>query len=185
MVRIYDEILDVLAFAAAALLLAITLGIGIDVAARYLFDSPIGWMSEFVQHSMLLILFLSIGWLTRERGHVAVEILVDNVPARSRRPMQICATALSIAISAFLAAWAGIAAWDNHVRSVETDGIYPIPRAWLIGIIATGFFFTTVEFSRIAVRMLRDREMDLRQTDAELEALALEARSGSERERLS
>lgn len=185
MVRIYDGILNALAFVAAALLLAITLGIGFDVAARYLFNRPIGWMSEFVQHSMLLILFLSIGWLTRERGHVAVEIVLDAVSKRYRRGMEILATAASGAISGFLCAWAAISAWDNHVRAVVTDGIYPIPREWLIAIVALGLFFTTIEFFRSAVVMIVNPSVEVRQIDAELEALALAARNASERERLS
>ena len=185
MARIYDGILDALAFAAAALLFAITIGIGLDVAARYLFSRPIGWMSEFVQHSMLLILFLSIGWLTRERGHVAVEILLDAVPRRWRRGMEISATLASGAISAFLCTWAAISTWDNHVRSVVTDGIYPVPREWLVGIVALGFLFTAIEFFRGAVAMFANPQVEMRQVDAELEALALAARTASERERLS
>lgn len=185
MVRIYDGILNALAFVAAALLLAITVGIGLDVAARYLFDRPIGWMSEFVQHSMLLILFLSIGWLTRERGHVAVEILLDAVPRRYRRGMEIFATLASGAISGFLCIWAAISTWDNHVRDVVTDGIYPIPREWLIAMVALGFFFTTIEFFRSAASMIVNPKAEVRQVDAELEALALAARNASETERLS
>lgn len=185
MVRIYDAVLDGLAFIAAALLLATTIGIGLDVGARYLFNSPIGWMSEFVQHSMLLILFLSIGWLTRERGHVAVEILLDNVPRRYRRPMEIFALLASATISAFVGAWAVIATWDNFERNVITEGIYPIPRYWLIGVIALGLVLTAIEFLRSAVKMMLNPHEEVRQVDAELEALALAARVKTDRERIS
>jgi C4-dicarboxylate transporter, DctQ subunit len=183
--RIYNGVLDALALAAAALLLAITIGIGLDVGARYLFSSPIGWMSEFVQHSMLLILFLSIGWLTRERGHVAVEILLDGVPRRFRRPMEIFALLASFAISAFIAVWAVIGTWDNYTRNVVTDGIYPVPRYWLIAIIAIGLIFTAIEFLRGAIRMIAHPHAKVRQVDAELEALALDARARTELERRS
>jgi TRAP-type C4-dicarboxylate transport system permease small subunit len=183
--RIYDGALDALALAAALLLLAITIGIGLDVGARYLFDRPIGWMSEFVQHSMLLILFLSIGWLTRERGHVAVEILLDALPKRYRRVMEISAAVLSGAISAFLCAWAGVSTWDNYARGVLTDGIYPIPRYWLIAVVTLGLFFTAIEFFRHVVRMIVNPDIEVRQVDAELEALALAARTETERERLT
>lgn len=182
MVRIYDGFLELLAAAAAALLLAITIGIGLDVGARYLLNSPIGWMSEFVQHSMLLILFLSVGWLTRERGHVAVEILLDGLPRQFRRAMEIFAGLLAAAVSAFLCFWAGASVWDNYSRGVLTDGIYPLPRWWLIAIIALGLFLTTVEFLRHCRKMMADPNVDMRQVDSELDALALAARTKTERE---
>ncbi|MEP6601896.1 MAG: TRAP transporter small permease, partial [Nitrospirota bacterium] len=141
--------------------------------------------SEFVQHSMLLMLFLSIGWLTRERGHVAVEILLDSVPKRYRRIMEIFALLVSGAISAFIGAWAVVSTWDNYVRAVITEGIYPIPRYWLIAVIALGLAFTAIEFFRSAFRMIANPDEEVRQVDAELEALALAARASTERERLS
>ena len=185
MLRIYNSVLDGLAFVAAALLLMITVGIGLDVGARYLFSRPIGWMNEFVQHSMLLMLFLSIGWLTRERGHVAVEILLDNVPMRYRRPMEIFAQLAAGSVSAFVGGWAVIATWDNYVRNVVTEGIYPFPRYWLIAIIALGLLFAAIEFLRSAARMIMNPNEEVRQVDAELEALALAARTNTERERRS
>lgn len=184
MARIYDSVLELLAAVAAALLLAITMGIGLDVGARYLFSRPIGWMSEFVQHSMLLILFLSIGWLTRERGHVAVEILLDGLPRQYRRAMEILAGSLAGAVSAFLAFWAGASTWDNYTRGVLTDGIYPLPRWWLIAVITLGLLLTTVEFLRHCLKMISDPSVETRQVDSELEALALATRSDTERERL-
>jgi TRAP-type C4-dicarboxylate transport system permease small subunit len=169
--RLYDGLLDGLALLAAALLFAVTIGIGFDVIARYFFNRPIGWMSEFVQHSMLLILFLGIGWLTRERGHVAVEILLDVVSKPVRRAIEVAAMLLSAAISGFVGVWAAIATWDSATRGVVTEGIYPIQRYWLLGVTALGLLLTTMEFLRSAVTMLANPEAEVRQVDAELEAV--------------
>ena len=64
-----------------------------------------------------------------------------------------------------------------------TDGIYPVPRYWLIAIIALGPLFAAIEFLRNAARMIMNPDEEVRQVDAELEALALAARTNSERER--
>src|ERR687890_849433 len=93
--RLYDGLLKVFAYAAVVLLFFVMLGIGLDVAARYFLGAPIGWVFEFVQHSMLLILFLGLGWVTRAREHVAVEILVDAVPKGARRWILVFANAAS------------------------------------------------------------------------------------------
>ena len=170
--RAYDRLLDVLAYGAAFLLFAIMVGTGLDVGARYLLNSPIGWMTEFVQHSLLLMLFLGIGWLTRERGHVAIEIFLDAAPKRFRRGMRIVAFLISGSISGFVGWWAAVAALDSYTRDVLTEGIYPIPRYWLISVISVGLLLTAIEFFRSAVALLKDPNAEISQFEAELEALA-------------
>jgi len=171
MLRLYDRMLDVLAYAAVFLLFAIMVATGLDVGARYFFNRPIGWVIEFVQHSMLLMLFLGIAWLTRERGHVAVEILLDAVPKPLRRGMELAALLISAASSGFVGWWAALATWDNYARGVVTEGIYPIPRHWLIGVIALGLLLTAIEFLRCAVTLWTHPEADVHQVEAELETV--------------
>ena len=169
--RLYDGLLKVFAYAAVVLLFFVMLGIGLDVAARYFLGAPIGWVFEFVQHSMLLILFLGHGWVTRAREHVAVEILVDAVPKGARRWILVFANAASAGICLFVGGWAVVGALDNFHRNVLTEGIYPIPRGWLITSIAVGLFFAAIEFVRIAVQLARKADSIARSGDAELESL--------------
>ena len=169
--RVYDGFVDVMAYAAVILFFAVMVGIGVDVAARYFLGNPIGWMFEFVQHSMLLILFLGLPWLTRRREHVSVDIVVDAVPPRVRRVMMIAACLISAAVCGHVATWAAVSTADNLARNVLTDGIYPIPRGWLIGVIALGLALTTIELLHTAFRMFRDPSLTQKHGDAELDAL--------------
>jgi TRAP-type C4-dicarboxylate transport system permease small subunit len=169
--RVYEGLLKLFAYGAVAVLFAVMLAIGLDVGARYFLGAPIGWVFEFVQHGMLLMLFLGLGWVTRAREHVAVEILVDAVPPVPRRGMLVFANLASAGICAFVGAWAAAGAFDNFRRGVLTDGIYPIPRGWLITAIAIGFFFATVEFLRIVLQLVRREYSVLRSGDAEFESL--------------
>ena len=169
--RIYDGFVDLMAYAAVILFFAVMVGIGLDVAARYFLGNPIGWMFEFVQHSMLLILFLGLPWLTRRREHVSVDIVVDAVPPSIRRVMMIAACVISAVVCGHVAAWAAVSTADNLARNVVTDGIYPIPRGWLIGAIALGLALTAIEMLRIAVRMFRDPSQTQKPGDAELDSL--------------
>jgi C4-dicarboxylate transporter DctQ subunit len=146
--RLYDKIIDGLAFVAVVLLFAIMIGIGLDVAARYFFGDPIGWMMEFVQHSLLFILFLGMPWLTREGGHVSIDMLVDALPVTGRRILIGAGLVVAGLTAGFIAVWAGVSTVDNFRRGVETNGIYPIPRAWMIGVMALGLALTAVEFLR-------------------------------------
>jgi C4-dicarboxylate transporter, DctQ subunit len=156
--RLYDRLIDGLAYLAVVLLFAIMVAIGLDVAARYFLGQPIGWVFEFVQHSLLCILFFGMAWLTREGGHVAIELLLDALPFGIRRGMVVFAMATAGATSAFIAYWALLITIDNYRRGVETIGIYPIPRYWLLGVIALGLGLTAIAFFIRAVAALRGSE---------------------------
>lgn len=172
--RLHDGLVDTMAWGAVILLFAVMLGIGLDVAARSMFDRPVGWVYEFVQHGMLLILFLGLPWLTRQREHISVDIVVDAVPPAVRRTMLVGGSILSAAVCAWLAWWAVRSTADNFARGVLTDGIYPIPRGALIAVIALGLGLSAVEFLRLALRMIRYPQLTRRLGDAELGAIRRE-----------
>lgn len=171
MVLLYDKIIDTLAMIGVLLLLAIMVGIGCDVAARYFFNEPIGWMLEFVQHSMLLILFLGMPWLTREGGHVSIDMLVDALPVSGRRVLIGSGLVVAGLTSGFVAYWALISTIDNFQREVETNGIYPIPRGLLIAVIAIGLALSAIEFMRRSYKTFNasDDEIMHRHTDPGVE----------------
>jgi TRAP-type C4-dicarboxylate transport system permease small subunit len=152
---VYSRLLDTLAFVAALLIFAIMLGVGADVAGRYVFGRPLVWIHEFTEYSLLCVLSLGMAWLVRERGHVAIEILVDNVPVSLANAMKVVSAVISCAISSVLGYWATLAAVSDYQRGIETYGIYPIPRFSLFVVIAVGLILTAVEFARVAVVLWR------------------------------
>jgi TRAP-type C4-dicarboxylate transport system permease small subunit len=156
MIRAYDRLLDALAAVAAFLVLALMVGVGIDVGGRYVLGRPIGWMSEMAEHSLICILFLGMAWLAREQGHVAIELAVEHAPARMRHKLKALAAAIAGLTSLFLTWWAVLATHDNYTRGVETFGIYPIHKYLLLVVATVGLGLTGIEFLRRAVVFLRD-----------------------------
>ncbi|MEX0802360.1 MAG: TRAP transporter small permease [Candidatus Binatia bacterium] len=155
MIWVYNRLLDTLAFVAALLIFAIMLGVGADVAGRYIFARPLVWIHEFTEYSLLCVLSFGMAWLVRERGHVAIEILVDSVPVPLANAMKIVSAMIACAISAALGYWAMVAAVGDYQRGIETYGIYPIPRFLLFAVIAVGLILTAVEFARVVVVLWR------------------------------
>lgn len=166
----YDKVVDALAQIAVLLLLAIMIGIGADVAARYLINQPIGWMQEFVQHSLLFILFLGMPWLTREGGHVSIDMLVDALPPAGQRMLVSAGLLVAGLSSGFIAFWAAVSTVDNFQRGVETNGIYPIPRAWLIGVMALGLTLTAVAFVRRSYTTFKASDAEIMRRHGDLGA---------------
>ena len=76
---------------AATLIAAVLAAIGLiliavfyvyEVVTRYVFDSPTAWVSDFVSYALCASVFLALPKVTKDKGHVAVTILVDQLPAR-------------------------------------------------------------------------------------------------------
>jgi C4-dicarboxylate transporter, DctQ subunit len=151
MARAYELLIEAMAYLAATLLGAIILGIGLDVASRFFFNRPIGWMFEYVQFGLICILFLGMPWLTRQGGHVIIDILIDLCPAQVRSALSGISSCLAGVTSGFISYWAFIVANDNFIRGIETIGIYTIPRFLLILVIAVGLALTAAEFFRRAL----------------------------------
>lgn len=149
LIRAYDRLLDVLAFIGAILIFAIMVGVGADVTARYFFARPLVWIHEFTEYSLLCVLAFGMAWLVRERGHVAIEIVVDSVPLSLATVMKVVSTMLACAISVLLGYWAVVAALSDYQRGIETYGIYPLPRFLLFSVIAVSLILTAVEFARL------------------------------------
>lgn len=153
--KLVDWIVDVLAVLAGLLILAIMIGVSADVGARYLFNAPLVWMFEAVQYALLAVLFLGSPWVTRNNGHVAIDLLLEAFPLRLRRMMQCFAFLAAGATSGFLSWWAAVVTIDNWSRTVLTTGIYPVPRHYLIALICIGLFMSSIEFVRLAWRAAR------------------------------
>jgi TRAP-type C4-dicarboxylate transport system permease small subunit len=153
-VKLFDWLLDQLAAVAAILILAIMIGIGIDVFVRSLLNRPIGWMLEYTEHALLLILLLGMPRLVRKGEHVGVDLLLNLVPPTIAWRMRIIAEFAAGVTCAIVAVAAGFGTRSDYVFGVETFGIYPLPRFVLMAVVTVGLALTAIEFLRLMVRTI-------------------------------
>ena len=119
-----------------------------EVFTRYLLNSPTSWVSDFVSYALSASVFLALPKVTRERGHVAVTILVDVMPDR-------VADWAHMAVSLIGFACLGIAAWISleenirqYSRGIETLAINPIPVWWVSSFITFGLAMSALYMLR-------------------------------------
>ena len=74
---------------AGCVLVALVLCTFIGVFARYLFNKPFNWLEEMQMAAMVWISFLMAGYCFRNGGHVAIEIVVDSLPEKAQRIVEI------------------------------------------------------------------------------------------------
>ena len=73
----------------AVVLVALVVCTFLGVFARYLFNRPFNWLEEMQLAAMVWISFLMAGVCFRRGGHVAIEIIVDSLPERAQRVIEV------------------------------------------------------------------------------------------------
>lgn len=134
--------LDLLTLVAAGLA-AIGLGMIVcsyvfEVISRYIFEAPTAWASDFVAYALCATAFLALPRVTRDKGHVAVTILVDLAPKPIANVLHVVVSMLGFLCLSF-AAW--ISLQENirqFTRGIKTLAIVPIPQWWVSSFITFG-----------------------------------------------
>ena len=132
---------------------AIVLIYAYEVISRYMFGAPTMWASDFVSFLLLISVFATAPWLTRDGGHVAVTILPDMVPALREVILR----------AGFLVA-AGVCLWATWIcvgeniylfqRGTSTLTTIRIPK-WILsafityGLLNSGLYFIRLTFAKL------------------------------------
>ena len=141
-VAAFAKALDALTLAAsvlAALGLAMIVGSYVfEVVSRYIFQAPTAWASDFVAYALCATAFLALPRVTKDKGHVAVTILVDVAPRSIANAAHVAVSILGFLCLSF-AAWVSLQ--ENirqYTRGIETLAIVPIPQWWVSSFITFG-----------------------------------------------
>jgi len=78
---------EALVWVGIASILVVTLGAFIDVIARFIFSHAYFWMHQLLAWVMIWAVFLVIGLLLKEGGHVSVDIATTKLRGVSRRAL--------------------------------------------------------------------------------------------------
>ena len=120
-----------------------------EVFARYFFGAPTWWSNEAVQYSLCIGCFLMMPHVTKEKGHVAVTVILDMFAAEKTRILY-----WVIYLVGFLACAA--ATWislDENIRQIVKDvhlmKVKPIPKIYISAWITYGFASSAIYFLRM------------------------------------
>jgi len=146
--RAHDGLTDV-SFQFAKLCLAIIVfAYCYEVAARYLFNAPTWWADEAVSYSLCIGVFTMMPHVTREKGHVAVTLIVDLMSPRNARPVYWLIYLLGF-LACVAAAWISL---DENIRQVVKEvnlmKVKPLPKVWISGWITYGFASSALYYLR-------------------------------------
>jgi TRAP-type C4-dicarboxylate transport system permease small subunit len=127
----FDALIDALALAAAALLCALVVLILVDVSARYLRLFSIPWSFEATEYMLYAITFLGAPWVLREEGHIAIELLVERLPAAAQRAVRRIADLLGATVCVVLFYFACRVAWRSYESATLVHKSFIFPEWWV------------------------------------------------------
>ncbi|MCP4047384.1 MAG: TRAP transporter small permease [Gammaproteobacteria bacterium] len=150
LMSIHDWLTQVAAVLAAVGLISIVTFYVYEVVTRYMFNSPTAWVSDFVSYALCASVFLALPKVTKDKGHVAVTIIVDIIPDNIADYVH---TIISLIGFACLSLAAYISLQENmrqFSKNIETLAIIPVPQWWISSFITFGLALSSLYMLRYA-----------------------------------
>jgi len=151
----FKRIVLALAVLAGAILSVIALAIPVDVTLRACCSAAIFGLGDLTEHGIAAATFLGAPWVLMRNGHVAVDIVINNLPLRARARLAVLVNVVGAAVSAIFAFYMGTALSIALGRGSIAVGIIAVPE-WLT------FVAPTISLALFAIGFLlrigRDRQ---------------------------
>jgi TRAP-type C4-dicarboxylate transport system permease small subunit len=127
--------------AVAGVLLALGLGIVmLEIVARSLADTSFPWSEELSRYLLIWITYFGAAAVTRDRGHIRVEILIDRLNPAARRLVEMLVTLLCLVFSSVICLVSlRYVADSRNLGIMSADSYLPVPIWMFQSIIPIGF----------------------------------------------
>ena len=154
--KIFDAIIDAMAFLAATLLFAAVFLIAYEVIMRYALGQSVSWVIEICEDILLFVTFLGTAWLLKKEGHVSVDILYTSLGPKTQKALDIGTSIIGALICAILTYYAAGSTMDHYARGATVIKSLTLPKAMLLVIIPIGFFTLFIQFIRRTIGYIHD-----------------------------
>lgn len=144
---------------AAAIFALLFLTFVLQVAARFLFESPLTWSDELVVILYIAMVFWSAALLLKEREHVMFDLVYAALPSQGRRVMALLGAVLMVGLMGVLLPYA-----FDYVRFMhrEPTAVLGVPFSLVFAPFLIFVLAMVVMYLRKAWRLLsRDWEQAL------------------------
>jgi TRAP-type C4-dicarboxylate transport system permease small subunit len=124
----FDLLIDALAVVAGARVVLLAALVVVDVAARSLRIFTLPWSLEATEYMLYAVTFLGAPWVLRERGHIAIELVVERLPARARAATEALAELAGAVICALLLYYACRVVWQSYESGISVQKSFSFPE---------------------------------------------------------
>lgn len=139
LLRALDAVVVAVAWIAGAMTILMMLHVTADVIARTVFNSPIVGTVEIVSaYHMAALAFLPLALITKERGHIIVELFTSWMPRRKRSFLDACVGIVTfVYVAVFTWKAIEIAIEKTEIREAKEAGVGFVqiwPSRWVVPI---------------------------------------------------
>lgn len=124
-----------------------------DVAARYLFRSPLAWSFDLISLYLTpAIFFLALSDTLQKNHHINVDLLVNRFSPRTQHVLGLVGSALAMAVFAAIAYEALLRTRETFVEKAVSSSVYEWPT-WvsvLFVVLGAGLLFLRLVFRTVS-----------------------------------
>ena len=143
-----------LSYAGALVLFALMLLTTMDVAGRYLFNTPLMGVFEITEFMMVCLVFCSLAYTQSKKAHVTVDILIGQMSKKKQRMIDILNYGISVIILALIT-WKSIERGFEIMASNESSGTLQIPVYPFLFVVGLGSAALCIEFFKDMINRIR------------------------------
>lgn len=144
-----NKALSVLAnldIAVASIILAILIFLTVlGVIWRYILNAPFTWLEEVQTSCMVWIVFAAAGAAFRSGNHVAIEMVVDLMPEKAQKVMEVIISAIVVIVIGYLF-FQSIGFIQMQMSSGRSTSMIKIPYSVVYGIAVVSYFDMIISY---------------------------------------
>jgi TRAP-type C4-dicarboxylate transport system permease small subunit len=95
---LYQRLLTTCGFIAGILIGCIALFVTVDVVLRNIGMGGIPWIIEVAEYTLFISAFIASPWVLSMSGHVRVDLLVNSLPKRGARVLELAAEVVGLLV---------------------------------------------------------------------------------------
>ncbi len=148
----FDLLNRAFAAIACAVFVLVVLAVCTEIVTRATVDISNPWLVELSEIALLYITFLAAAWVLGNDKHVALDLLLSRVDARTARYLHLVLS-IAAAVACFVVAWFGVLTVIDQYRSDIREPTIMAPLTfWITAVVPFGFTLLGIQFLRRGLR---------------------------------